>query len=58
MAKTNLMVKENVLCRPCLSAAFDGAHGWFCRNRLSAEVTITLNTSGDYMKIKRVLWAH
>jgi hypothetical protein len=38
-----------------LHAAFDGSHGWFWRNRSSAEVTITLNTSGDYEKIKRVL---
>ena len=38
-----------------LQAAFDGSHGWFWRNRSSAEVTITLKTSGDYEKIKRVL---
>lgn len=38
-----------------LQAAFDGAHGWFWRNRSGAEVTVTLKTSGDYEQIKRVL---
>lgn len=38
-----------------LQAAFDGKHGWFWRNRSMAEVTITLQTSGDYAKIERVL---
>lgn len=38
-----------------LQAAFDGTHGWFWRNRSQQEVTITLTTSGDYEKIKRVL---
>lgn len=38
-----------------LQAAFDGSHGWFWRNRSQQEVTITLTTSGDYEKIKRVL---
>jgi hypothetical protein len=38
-----------------LQAAFDGTHGWFWRNRSSAEVTVTLETSGDYDSIKRVL---
>lgn len=38
-----------------LQAAFDGSHGWFWRNRTSAEVTVTLKTSGDYAQIKRVL---
>jgi hypothetical protein len=31
-----------------LQAAFDGTHGWFWRNRTNGEVTITLETSGDY----------
>jgi hypothetical protein len=38
-----------------LQAAFDGTHGWFWRNRSDAEVTITLNTNGEYEAIKRVL---
>lgn len=38
-----------------LQAAFDGSHGWFWRNRSNAVVTITLKTSGEYEKIKRVL---
>lgn len=38
-----------------LEAAFDGTHGWFWRNRSSADVTVTLKTSGDYTNIKRVL---
>ena len=37
-----------------LTAAFDGSHGWFWRNRGSAPVTVTLKTSGDYAEIKRV----
>jgi len=36
-----------------LTAAFDGNHGWFWRNRGSAPVTVTLKTSGDYAEIKR-----
>ena len=38
-----------------IQAAFDGKHGWFWRNRSMAEVTITLQTSGDYAKIERVI---
>ncbi len=38
-----------------LTAAFDGTHGWFWRNRSGAEVTVTLKTSGNYQQIKRVL---
>ncbi|WP_088347062.1 MULTISPECIES: transmembrane anchor protein [Rhodomicrobium] len=37
-----------------LTAAFDGNHGWFWRNRGSAPVTVTLKTSGDYTEIKRL----
>ncbi|MEJ1936340.1 hypothetical protein WDZ92_39610, partial [Nostoc sp. NIES-2111] len=37
-----------------LSAAFDGTHGWFFRNRGSAAVTITLKTDGAYSDLKRV----
>jgi uncharacterized cupredoxin-like copper-binding protein len=38
-----------------LTAAFDGKHGWYWRNRSGANVTITLKTSGDYEQIERVL---
>lgn len=38
-----------------LEAAFDGTHGWFWRNRSKQEVTVTLETVGDYAKIDRVL---
>ena len=31
-----------------LTAAYDGSHGWFWRNRGSRDVTITLKTSGAY----------
>lgn len=35
-------------------AAFDGSHGWFWRNRTSATLNITLQTTGEYTDIKRV----
>jgi len=37
-----------------LIAVFDGKHGWFWRNRGSADVTVTLKTNGVYRGIKRV----
>lgn len=37
-----------------LTAAFDGKHGWFWRNRGGTSVTIKLVTKGDYIAIKRV----
>jgi hypothetical protein len=37
-----------------LTAAYDGGHGWFWRNRGSADVTITLKVNGAYTEIKRV----
>ncbi len=37
-----------------LTAVFDGKHGWFWRNRGSADVTVTLKTNGVYRGIKRV----
>ena len=37
-----------------LTAGFDGAHGWFFRNRGSATVTVVLKTSGSYTDLKRV----
>ncbi len=36
-----------------LTAGFDGAHGWFWRNRGAADITITLRTSGAYSEIRR-----
>lgn len=38
-----------------LTADFDGAHGWFWRNRSEVAVEVTLRVSGAYSKIKRVL---
>jgi hypothetical protein len=38
-----------------LTAAFDGAHGWFWRNRSEETVTLTLRVNGDYSAVKRVL---
>ncbi|MBA3625985.1 MAG: transmembrane anchor protein, partial [Methylibium sp.] len=38
-----------------LQAAFDGKHGWFWRNRSKGNVSVTLNTRGEYTAIKRVL---
>ena len=35
-----------------LVAAFDGNHGWFWRNRGKENVTLSLNTTGDYDDIK------
>jgi len=36
-----------------LTAKFDGTHGWFWRNRGKSDVTITLKTKGEYLKVKR-----
>lgn len=36
-----------------LTAAFDGNHGWFWRNRGSAPVTVRLTTQGEYGALKR-----
>ncbi|WP_425410019.1 transmembrane anchor protein [Hyphococcus sp.] len=38
-----------------LTAAFDGSHGWFWRNRSGAPLTITLRTRGEYAEMKKVL---
>ncbi|OYW91711.1 MAG: transmembrane anchor protein [Pseudomonadales bacterium 32-61-5] len=38
-----------------LEAAFDGSHGWFWRNRDSADVTVIIRTRGQYTEMKRVL---
>ncbi|MGH1378731.1 MAG: transmembrane anchor protein [Alphaproteobacteria bacterium] len=37
-----------------LTAAFDGSHGWFWRNRSDAPMTITLKVNGDYSGIKEM----
>ncbi|ESZ11276.1 hypothetical protein NKH89_12140 [Mesorhizobium sp. M0923] len=38
-----------------LEAAFDGNHGWFWRNRGDSDVTLTIQTEGDYIDIKRMI---
>lgn len=35
------------------TAAFDGTHGWFWRNRSGRDITVTLRTNGDYARIIR-----
>ncbi|MCU0902254.1 MAG: hypothetical protein MUE83_00060 [Tabrizicola sp.] len=35
-----------------LTAAFNGNHGWFWRNRTEAPVTVTLRTGGDYQELR------
>jgi hypothetical protein len=37
-----------------LTAAFDGKHGWFWRNRTEETVTVTLNVEGQFSEMKRV----
>jgi len=37
-----------------IEAAFDGAHGWFWRNRSGSPLIITLQTEGPYTSVKRV----
>ncbi|KJS39351.1 MAG: transmembrane anchor protein [Rhodospirillaceae bacterium BRH_c57] len=36
-----------------IKAGFAGEHGWFWRNRDSADVTVTLQLRGDYSEITR-----
>ena len=38
-----------------LTAAFDGTHGWYWRNRSDQTVTVKLQTKGAYSDIKRVV---
>ena len=38
-----------------INAAFDGKHGWFWRNRSKQTVNISLEVSGQYNAIERVL---
>lgn len=35
-----------------LTAAFDGSHGWFWRNRTEEPVTVTLRVRGDYAELQ------
>jgi hypothetical protein len=37
-----------------ITAAFDGNHGWFWRNRGSAPVTVKLTASGDFGSLKQM----
>jgi hypothetical protein len=37
-----------------LTAAFDGNHGWYWRNRGSAPVTVKLTASGDFGGLKQM----
>ena len=37
-----------------IKADFDGYHGWFWRNRNKANVTVFLDTEGDYIQVKRM----
>ncbi len=38
-----------------LTAAFDGSHGWFWRNRGDAPVELVLQVRGEYAELKRVV---
>ncbi len=38
-----------------LEAAFDGAHGWFWRNRSGQTVNIVLRVRGDFTDVRRVM---
>lgn len=38
-----------------LEAAFHGRHGWYWRNRSGKEVTLILQTEGDYTDVQRKL---
>jgi hypothetical protein len=38
-----------------LTAAFDGSHGWFWRNRAGKPVTVTLKVIGDFDSLKRLV---
>ena len=37
-----------------LTAAFDGMHGWFWRNRTDQVVTITLRVEGDFEELREM----
>lgn len=38
-----------------LEASFDGHHGWFWRNRTTGVMNITLEVSGEYSDIKKIM---
>ena len=38
-----------------ITAAFNGNHGWFWRNRGDSDVTVLLETQGQYSEIKRMI---
>ena len=38
-----------------ITAAFDGKHGWFWRNRTEKPVVLSLKTKGEYSIFKRVM---
>ena len=35
-----------------VTADFDGEHGWFWRNRDSADITVTVQVRGEYAEFK------
>ena len=37
-----------------IAAPFAGEHGWFWRNRDTADVTVTLQLRGDYSELKQI----
>ncbi len=37
-----------------ITAAFDGSHGWFWRNRTGKRLTVSLEVSGEFEELKRV----
>jgi hypothetical protein len=37
-----------------LTAAFDGTHGWFWRNRSGREVTLRLEVRGEFIEVKEI----
>ena len=47
--------KASVGQKGTIITAFDGTHGWFWRNRSERSVIITLQTSGAYADIRRVV---
>jgi hypothetical protein len=47
--------KASVGQKGTIITAFDGTHGWFWRNRSKQRVIITLQTSGTYTDIQRVV---
>jgi hypothetical protein len=47
--------KASVGQKGAIVTAFDGTHGWFWRNRSERSVIITLQTSGAYTDIRRVV---